>query len=393
MTNQDSSETEWFVEQEGKQTGPFSNNEVWGLVHSGKIGPDNLVWKEGMDNWVAVAAIPELAAVLKSQDEQPESLQSSSKETPQSPIENALFVSASIACCLLAILSIGALLRLPITYTMYSMLAMSLVEIYTLGVLGFLLTRRFRLNVVSRLIYIMMGLVGAMAIANITLFIIRSGSGNYLRPLYFFSSLFQIGLYVAMLVISIQRKTRVYGLFRSYCWISIVSLMLSPFYFRLYMPVRLLYVTREILLGILFIKAVRDTGSPTPKQTSIPVIHSPVDKRKRLWGIIVYVIIVSIFVGQAVLSIKIQEKGLFDLFLILNGPFLIIGSIIGFPDAPVLWFFISVIYFSILFLPLGVIMITRKLKILMIVLQVIALLLHFGCGILIKFVEETGMLM
>lgn len=47
---------DWFYEKNGEQCGPVSENELKALCESGAINPQNLVWCEGMADWVSYAA-------------------------------------------------------------------------------------------------------------------------------------------------------------------------------------------------------------------------------------------------------------------------------------------------------------------------------------------------
>jgi hypothetical protein len=44
----------WWYEQDGKQLGPVNEDEIKGLVESGKLKPSNMVWKEGLQTWVEI---------------------------------------------------------------------------------------------------------------------------------------------------------------------------------------------------------------------------------------------------------------------------------------------------------------------------------------------------
>lgn len=46
------SPVEWFYAQQNKRFGPVSAAELKALADSGKLRPDDLVWREGMDGWV-----------------------------------------------------------------------------------------------------------------------------------------------------------------------------------------------------------------------------------------------------------------------------------------------------------------------------------------------------
>lgn len=48
---------EWYYTQGGQQFGPFTAADLKKFGEEGKIKPDDLVWKEGMANWVAAKAV------------------------------------------------------------------------------------------------------------------------------------------------------------------------------------------------------------------------------------------------------------------------------------------------------------------------------------------------
>ena len=52
--------TQYFVANEGKQTGPFDLAQLSQLVQSGSLKKDTLVWKSGMANWDAASTVAEL---------------------------------------------------------------------------------------------------------------------------------------------------------------------------------------------------------------------------------------------------------------------------------------------------------------------------------------------
>src|ERR1700722_3484155 len=41
----------WYYLQNGQQVGPISDDRFRALLSSGEIGPDHLVWHEGMPEW------------------------------------------------------------------------------------------------------------------------------------------------------------------------------------------------------------------------------------------------------------------------------------------------------------------------------------------------------
>jgi len=46
-------ESEWYYAVQGQQQGPVSSGELRQLVTSGRIQPSDMVWKQGMTQWVA----------------------------------------------------------------------------------------------------------------------------------------------------------------------------------------------------------------------------------------------------------------------------------------------------------------------------------------------------
>jgi uncharacterized RDD family membrane protein YckC len=52
----------WFYVEEGKQSGPVNDEQFNGMVASGKIAPDTLVWREGMTDWVSCREVKGEAA-------------------------------------------------------------------------------------------------------------------------------------------------------------------------------------------------------------------------------------------------------------------------------------------------------------------------------------------
>jgi hypothetical protein len=51
---------QWFYASGGQQVGPVEEAELMRLMASGQVGPSDLVWKDGMPNWVSASTVPEL---------------------------------------------------------------------------------------------------------------------------------------------------------------------------------------------------------------------------------------------------------------------------------------------------------------------------------------------
>lgn len=57
-------EAVWYVVIDGAQTGPLSPSEVRVQFDAGTIDAETFAWREGMDDWVRMADVPELAGLL-----------------------------------------------------------------------------------------------------------------------------------------------------------------------------------------------------------------------------------------------------------------------------------------------------------------------------------------
>lgn len=53
----------WYYADGDKEQGPVTLAQLKGLLTSGKIQPDDLVWKDGLDDWMPAEEVPELKAV------------------------------------------------------------------------------------------------------------------------------------------------------------------------------------------------------------------------------------------------------------------------------------------------------------------------------------------
>jgi TM2 domain-containing membrane protein YozV len=52
--------SEWYYSHDGQRLGPVSSEQLKELALAGKLGPDDLVWKDGMEDWVAAGKIKKL---------------------------------------------------------------------------------------------------------------------------------------------------------------------------------------------------------------------------------------------------------------------------------------------------------------------------------------------
>ena len=60
------SDAVWFAGKGGQQQGPFTEEDVQAKLASGEIKTNDLLWKEGMDQWKKAAEIEEFAEAVKS---------------------------------------------------------------------------------------------------------------------------------------------------------------------------------------------------------------------------------------------------------------------------------------------------------------------------------------
>lgn len=55
---------QWYYSQEGLQQGQVPETELLEKIRSGEVGGSNLVWHEGMVDWIPLSEMPELRAGL-----------------------------------------------------------------------------------------------------------------------------------------------------------------------------------------------------------------------------------------------------------------------------------------------------------------------------------------
>jgi len=53
---------QWYYARDGEQVGPLSAEDFHALVTSGEIGSETLVWREGLDSWLAYGALTQPGA-------------------------------------------------------------------------------------------------------------------------------------------------------------------------------------------------------------------------------------------------------------------------------------------------------------------------------------------
>lgn len=58
------SEAVWYVVIDGSQTGPLTPDEVSEQIRNGAVDSETFAWREGMDDWIQLSEIAELAALV-----------------------------------------------------------------------------------------------------------------------------------------------------------------------------------------------------------------------------------------------------------------------------------------------------------------------------------------
>ena len=54
----------WYYSKNGAQLGPIGPAEMESKLKAGEIASTDLIWKEGMADWLPVSKVPEIQALL-----------------------------------------------------------------------------------------------------------------------------------------------------------------------------------------------------------------------------------------------------------------------------------------------------------------------------------------
>jgi len=54
---------QWYYSSNGAQTGPVSADDLKSMLADGRVRPTDMVWREGMSDWVPASSVSELAVV------------------------------------------------------------------------------------------------------------------------------------------------------------------------------------------------------------------------------------------------------------------------------------------------------------------------------------------
>lgn len=96
----------WYYSKNGTQQGPLSQEELLQKKQSGEVQPSDLVWRQGMSDWVALSQVAELSGTASpSLSASPTPAASQSYVTSTAPvgkIDNYLWQSivATVVCCM-----------------------------------------------------------------------------------------------------------------------------------------------------------------------------------------------------------------------------------------------------------------------------------------------------
>jgi len=64
----------WFYEIDGQQRGPLTEEELHELNRSGAIGKENLIWKDGMPDWLSYSAVFDQASTAATSETPPSAM-------------------------------------------------------------------------------------------------------------------------------------------------------------------------------------------------------------------------------------------------------------------------------------------------------------------------------
>lgn len=56
----------WFVGVRGERKGPFTEDDIKGMIQRGEVSPRDVAWKEGMDNWKPLLEVEPFVEAAKS---------------------------------------------------------------------------------------------------------------------------------------------------------------------------------------------------------------------------------------------------------------------------------------------------------------------------------------
>jgi hypothetical protein len=79
---------QWYYSKNGNQLGPVAQGELISKLASGEVSPTDLVWKDGMGDWIPAAQVADLRQIAPIQETSVTSgplVESQIKQSPYSP--------------------------------------------------------------------------------------------------------------------------------------------------------------------------------------------------------------------------------------------------------------------------------------------------------------------
>jgi predicted secreted protein len=97
----------WFYAKGGQKQGPVSDGELQSLISRGTVGPNDLVWKEGMADWQKASTVPGLVFPPEPSTPAPPPSEPSIPVTTASSLTGSAIpdylpwsIAATLLCCL-----------------------------------------------------------------------------------------------------------------------------------------------------------------------------------------------------------------------------------------------------------------------------------------------------
>ena len=94
---------EWFYVKDGQQVGPFTTEALAAKKDSGEVAPTDLIWKEGMTDWLPIQQVAEFGGVQPPAPQAgPPAMQAPPAGGPQPKIESYLWqaIVVTLLCCM-----------------------------------------------------------------------------------------------------------------------------------------------------------------------------------------------------------------------------------------------------------------------------------------------------
>jgi GYF domain 2/Domain of unknown function (DUF4190) len=114
---------QWYYGSSAGQHGPVEENELRAMIASGGVGPQTLVWRDGMSDWMPLQNVPEFGIQQQQQQQQPVSPYQAPYSGPPGyypgapPTQNGLAIASMVCgivgyatCCFVGILGIPAVI-------------------------------------------------------------------------------------------------------------------------------------------------------------------------------------------------------------------------------------------------------------------------------------------